>query len=496
MKKVILLLLMISTCVSFSQEILMEQDIQLKSIFKDKRESYPVLNEKNGKLILFLLDDKTITELRLNQKYIITNNFSIERPGKKYKILLGSSIVENQCYLLFTNENKNKILVKSINNAPNKDSEKLLAINFKDERFLEAIGFKNTTYILTVKRLSSLLKLHEVKGKEIVNSIEFDFSKFKFSEDTYPILSYILNQRTDPLRFTSDIYLVDNKNPNPLDITSELYKIYCYSDKIFISFDNYFDHTKLITIDLNDYTYSLKEYNHGKIECGDAYKKQSNSYLYDNNLYQIMVCRHELLLSVLDIEANSVLKEWRVNKTEDISFKNSDLVQKGSSISLLQNEEFELSTTKQFLRKITHSSPGVSIYKLPYVLEVTIGGYAEYSSNVGGIMMVSPGTSVSTPYGLISTPPVYHYNPTMYSYNRSKSSRSVYFKSLLDQSTFEHVDGEIQVNAFDRIEEYYDLVNDTSSVFTAETLFKVDDYYIYGYYHTTEKKYYLRKFED
>jgi hypothetical protein len=81
----------------------------------------------------------------------------------------------------------------------------------------------------------------------------------------------------------------------------------------------------------------------------------------------------------------------------------------------------------------------------------------------------------------------------MNSYRSYKNSRSVYFKSVLDSITFGHLTGELIPNAFDKISDFSEPIE---KHIVSETIFKLQDFYVFGYFNTDEKKYYLRKFTD
>jgi hypothetical protein len=64
---------------------------------------------------------------------------------------------------------------------------------------------------------------------------------------------------------------------------------------------------------------------------------------------------------------------------------------------------------------------------------------------------------------------------------------------LLNSTDFEHLSGEAKRNAFDKIK---DFTNSLGSNISSETVFRVEDYYVLGYYNTLDKKYLLLKFTD
>lgn len=343
--------------------------------------------------------------------------------------------------------------------------------------------------------MSSIVKIYEFNSNSISNTEQFDFSSYKFSNTSYSKLFDVLNESTSPFQLTLKIHKIDNSNPNPLDLTTKENKIYYYNDKIYFTLDNDIKNTKLITIDLLDYSSNVKYYKQVNIDCGDAIRVKSNSYLFEDNLFQIKGCKIEMCFQIKDFKKDSLRKEYRVRENEEITFRNTPLIQEGGTTIFTQDSERELEKTKQVLRKISASDIGITVNHSQENIELTLGGFKEVqrSSGGGGMMMTSPGTSISTPHGTISIPPTYHYNPTMYGYNTYTNTRSVYFKALLDNLNFNHIQGNVSENTYDKIRDFEDN-NDTDM--TSETIFKVDGYYIFGYYKKWENKYYLRKFAN
>lgn len=94
---------------------------------------------------------------------------------------------------------------------------------------------------------------------------------------------------------------------------------------------------------------------------------------------------------------------------------------------------------------------------------------------------------------MVATLPLYHYNPAMHAYVNFTNTRAVYFKTLLESLSFNHVEGNVVKNAFDAITDFKDAYD---SGLGSETIFKVNGYYVLGYYKRQERKYYLRKFEN
>jgi len=480
----------------FSQDILLEKDITLKSVFKDKRESLPIVNNDKQEILLFLLDNAEIKGLRFNMNYELTDDFTTEKPINKYKVLLGHSANNEEYHLFFTNKKKNEFFVKSISITNKKSIGKQIPLKFKDERFLETISYNNKFYLLSIFKRSSKIKIYVFEGNNIASTEVLDFSEYKFSNTGYSkLFDVLLSENNSPFQLNLKIHKIDNSNPNPLDLTTKENKMYYYNNKIYLALDNNLENTKLITISLKDYSSKVDFFNQMNIDYGDSYRIKSNSYLFLDNLYQVKGCKNELCFRIIDMESDSTIKEYRVKENEEISFRNTPLMQEGGTTIFTQGSEKELSKTKQVLRKISASDIGITARLSDNNVELTIGGFKEVqrSSDGGGMMMTSPGTTISTPHGTIRTAPTYHYNPTMYGYSTYTNTRAVYFKSLLDKTEFNHISGEVSNNAYDKIKDYEE---DNDEGMSSETIFKVGNYYVFGYYKKWDKKYYLVKFKE
>jgi len=81
--------------------------------------------------------------------------------------------------------------------------------------------------------------------------------------------------------------------------------------------------------------------------------------------------------------------------------------------------------------------------------------------------------------------------PTFYAYSGYTYTKSTRIDCLFDEN-MTHVQGEVAVNAFDHIKEFSDEILNEK----AETIFKFNGYFVYGYYESLYDKYFLRKFED
>ncbi len=501
-RKIIGFSLVILSINLFSQDIILEKEITLKSVFKDKRETLPIINNEKQDISLFLLDNSEIKGLKINTSHALTDSFTTEKPDKKYKELLGHSTNNEGNHLFFTNEKKKEFYVKTISISNKKGTGKPVPLKLKKEKFLETISYKNKFYLLSIIKKTSRIKIYVFEGNSLARTEQLDFSEYQFSNTGYTSLyGILLDESNTPVQLNLKIHKIDNSNPNPLDLTTKENKLYYNDNKIVITLDNNLENTKVITISLEDFSSKVEFYDQITIESKNSNRVKSNSYLFSDHLYQIKGSKEKLCFRILDIENGFIIKTYCVKENENIDFRNTPLIQEGGTVFFMQDSEKELTKTKQVLRKIAAGDIGITAMLSGNNVELTIGGYKEVTRSGGapgmmmnspGMMMSSPGIAVSIPNGTVTPSLTYHYNPTMYGYNTYTDTRAVYFKSLFDRAGFNHVSGEVSESVYDKIKNYEE---DNDEGMSSETIFKVDDYYVFGYYKKWDKKYYLVKFE-
>ena len=106
------LLLFICNC--FAQDVLLEQNIRLRSSLSDRRDVYPIVDNETGDMVLFLLDNDSINAQVYHKDYNFYKSYHCIRPKGKYKVLVGNTVTDNQYHLYFANKRKKEFLVKTI----------------------------------------------------------------------------------------------------------------------------------------------------------------------------------------------------------------------------------------------------------------------------------------------------------------------------------------------------------------------------------------------
>lgn len=475
----------------FSQELVFETNMTLKYGLSKKTDVLSVSQDE--RLALFFLYNTGIKSIMLDEDFQQVDEYEVPRPQVVHNRLLGHGWKSNDYYLYFSNNKKNQFFVQNINIKEKREKSQIVPLKLKKEKFLNALNYNGKFYILTVKKSSSILKIYEFEGFEIRNQKEFDFSDQMYFTDLYTILS----RKVDLTEILS-VTKIDAKNPTSLEIASQANKLYVSQTGFSLTIDNNPKNTKIIDINLNTYEYSYKKINQIDLRCDlNTPYTGSNSFLLDSILFQINACKSNLLFSLTNIYTKELITKYSVSADEEIKFKNGPIKQEGGTSIYTQGTDKELDKTKQILRKISNSKIGVSAYQSNSTLLLTIGGYKELdgasgfgmASNPG--MTLTPGTNFSTPYGNFSTPATYSFNPEMFSYGSYTTTRAVYFKSILSLSDFEHIKEASTETPYDKIKDFEESIKTTIK---NETLFRINESYIFGYFSKSENLYVLTKF--
>ncbi len=516
MKKTTLLFAFLFAMQMFSQSILNSKEIKLNhSFFKDNREILPIVDENKNQTAVFFMDSKKINAFLYDNNFKQIDSITTIRPESKYAEILGYTVNEDNYNIFFSKLSKKEILVKTFNFSTKKESEDVIYLNFDTDVYLQSISYKNKFYILSINKNSSIFNIYDFEGNKLLKANELDFSSYTFSnKNPNKVLYNIIEREKGTLDIKPKLNKINTDCSTALDIASEKSKIYVYDNKFYLTFDNDNVSTNVITIDLKDYKHEFNTYFQPQMENNDT-KTKSNSFLSNNLLFQLNTTKEEMCISIKNINDKSINKEYRFKKNEEVSFKNTPLIKEGSmyqfNFSSNNLKKKELDDTEQFLNKVGNGDVAITVYSLKNQYVLTIGGTKEtvkgsfgvgfgnmggfgagVGVGLGGSRPVAP--SLSTFGGFNnSSLYAYNYNPYIYNYNKYKGTRSIYFKTLLNQNDFTHEQSELNKNAFDKIADFED--KDDGNLMS-KTIFKFGSYFVYGVYLKEEAVYILRKFED
>lgn len=449
----------------------------IKGDFGEIKQAFNAQDNATGNFAIFLEDNNWVYAILYNRQFQEIGRVSAPDLSSKFKSVLGYQIDNKKFSLLMNTRNGRSYGVVQFDFETGKGVSKELDFKIRGESLIDAVSYQNEVYLLTIPNFSSQVNIYNFK--DMSTPI---LTKLKFGENDF------LDRRERSTRIydvveKSEISTVDIKVPNPLEITSKEFKLYQDGKKIILTADKFSEFTYVITIDLETFEKNVKRISKPEFE-GFKMGIHSNSFWHNGKLFQIAANLDYLKFQLVDIETQKIIKKYELTDEDELFFKNTPIILEGGDFQAYR----ELEKTKQFLRKIAEGDVGLSVYKENSEFQITMGatspkenGYLIVGGAIGGIA----GTLIVASINSISN-----------SYSAYGNTKSVRITGLFDEN-MDHLEGNIPANPFDNLKTVYsDKPQSQSEKFTiqAETVFKLGESYIRGFYNNKEEIYSLYKF--
>ncbi|MFC4633614.1 hypothetical protein ACFO3O_06825 [Dokdonia ponticola] len=484
MKSIFCCFLIFITSFVYSQKPILDfKNLDFKRSIRNV-ENYSLADSKTNNLAIILGQKEKISGYLYDSDFRKIGEASGDRLKRKYKETIGYIVTNETTYtLVYGTSSRKKFGYLSIDLKNGEITSNEIEFEFDNEKYLETILFENRMIMMSATKQNALTL------REFTSDFTFKtIATFQFdAEDKEQQLlerGFGFNL-FDYSNTTGGITKIDNRVPNTIERSSNENKLYHQGNKVYITFEDEESQTILNILDLSTLklTTNKLSYPKGKI---DEFKN-FNSFIHGENFFHIASSRDEMIFQVKNFD-NEILKEFYVAQEDSIEFKNSTIIQDGSAY---RNKKRNLSTTKQYLRKITSGDIGVSIHQENGRYQISLGSHTVIS-NGGGFVgaPIGPvgGTTVPIPNGNSIFVPAY--NPTFSSYGGYGFSKAVFINSLFD-SDFNHIKDEIfENNIFDRVKEYQDELKWD----TAEDVFIHNGKTYFSYWNTKEQQYSLLEF--
>lgn len=463
MKKIILFFILIQCNHLLSQTILATYPLELKKSNEYKQ----IVNAENSithDVFVFASDKETLTILKYNSALFLSNQYTLPRPDLSYKTITGYSFNEegNPTIYWSSQDLKNILAVQYDLNAKTTYLSNYYS-SYSNQDIVTSFQGNNTFYILSLKNLEQKMILYVYKdGKKEEKTL--DFNPFKFQNKSTEVLT--LNQILE----VCPIEKIETNQFNPLFKGTEKTKLYVLKNRLLLTLDHNYKETQAFDIDLNTFEIQEKKFPQ------PTTKKQtglSNSYYHENKMYQLTSNEDELLFEIKEYQSGESIKNIPVSKNDTIPFKNSPLW-----VQMSGQKPRELKNTAKFLQRMLFLNVGLTVYKTPKAILITLGGTNDGQSNYDlstGINASVSGNFTDIAYDLLN-----YSGPT-----------TVYFESVFDKK-LQHSKQEQEPLAIDFIsrfrEEHFEV--------SLSSIIRYKNYYIFGYYDTYAKQYTMRKFID
>lgn len=490
LKKPLFICFLLSSLISFSQQIVKEFDFKLEK----KRDFFQIVNESKKEVVLLLNDKEKVTSIRFDEKFGIKDSLSATRPERIYEEIIGYSQNENDYFVFWGSKDRKKINSQYFNFITKESKTNPINLELKKEKVIKELTIKNVFYLITIVKNTSILKLYisDNNGNLIEKTIDLSHLEFKNMYNNRADLYTVLTDESSEPCFQN----ISNDSPPSLALSAKRYKIYTYSpDEIIFTMDNTANATQILRINLQNLTSDLKSIVQPKIEKGQygSLQFKSNSFLIDDKILQLKTNSFVLFVTISDLNGTKI-KEYKVLHDQEIDFKNSDFVQESNGI---HNQKL-IENTEKFLRKI-HNFPSISCYKVNGLYCTILGSSVDktHASGGGGMGIsgigVGAGGMVPISYGSYTVENLISYK-----------DKIVFYTNCLFDSNFNHVKGEIKSSAFDKarafIEENTEIHESvtplTTSLYKDLILFKYNTNLYLGNYNKKNKKYQIFSFGE
>jgi hypothetical protein len=476
MKKFLCLLLFVQSLFLFSQQL--EKVLPLN--FKNTNDLFQVVEEDKKQVLLFFRDKNRVLTVKFNDKFEVLDSISSTRPPKNYDDIVGYSISDNRYYSYWSTSNNKEITTQCFDFTSKKVSLKTFNIDFEKEKPVKTITVNSIFYLITVVKSSSILNFYVFDDGNLTKKT-VDLSEHRFlSFDTKTCTLWSLLNSGTGFEGALSVQNISNDTPPSLTFSANKRKVYANGNELFFTFDNNKNFTQTITINLNDFSASTKGYNQPYLQSVNYVEDESNSFYVNGKLIQMKLNENRLAISVKDIAGNE-LKTYEILKDKEVTFKNSDIIQENGSI----NRTRILDKSNQLLRKIYYEYPSMSCYYFNDIVYLTIGSVSLEKNGNGamygamfGLAGVLIATAITSNYSLANL-------------NSYKNRKVVYINCLFDKD-FNHIDGEVNKLAFDKLRALSEDKDDLIS----QSVFKFNSKLYFGGYDKQEKSYKFFSFTD
>jgi len=483
------LLFFIATFFSIAQEKFLVQELDLKKSSFVIKSVLPIVDENTGNFALFFNESKILYAYLYDQNRNKVGQFYTDELPRKYGSVLGYGIEGNTNYVIYSsNGSRTKFLSTTFDFKGHDAVSEEVVLELGNEIFVQGINIKNDFCLITINKKDSNLIFYKFIDGALYNRKVVNLSgitmldKNNKSRSLYKLLAdsaFEIVNKNGLLGSASfknlSFEIIDHTVPSPMEIVSKKNKLYVTNNKLTFTLDENKDITQILTVDLTDFSHDYRVFDK-PLRNAPKLGKKTNSFLFQDHLLLIGLSHYGLEFQVIDFSSGKTVKKYSVLKDQKISFSNSPVVIEGS----IFNRYREMEETEKLIRKTNRTNIGISLYQTADGYEISIGGSKEVKQ---GMPMVSTSPTADS----FGSPLPYS---TSYNYYYFEGQKSIYLTGLFN-SRFEHLEGNLQPNGFDKI---YDFKSSRRKEPYTETVFQYDNHLIWGEYNSAKNAYVLRKF--
>ncbi len=441
------------------------------------------LTHETGNLAIFLQDRNRVYGTLYDRSENKIAEVDVSDLSNKFQSFIGHQI-DGKKICLFMKTTNGRSYGRLVYDFEKKTSfNQEFDFKLKREKYINATSRRDKMFLFSIPKHSSTINVY-VFGEDAKPKLHaLNFKDFEFNDEhKQPKNLYDLLKETKGFGYSSEINAgqVEENVPNPIETTSKQLKFYNKGEEVILSLDQNPQFTYLIHINLKSFEKKVDKIEKPQLE-NTSLKLNTNSFMDNGKLFQITSNSDAIKVQVIDLNnENKVLKTFSLKDDEDITFKNTPIIQEGG----MYDSYREMEKTSKFLRKMRNADVGVSFYEQNGRYELTLGS-AKKILRGGGMTMYGAGFAGGLVGGAIAV----SFNPMWGAYSGYITTKSVRITGLFDKN-WNHLIGDVPQNPFDKIKEFAD----NQDHITAETIFQKDGSFYWGAYNKKNDQYHIYKF--
>jgi hypothetical protein len=486
----------------FSQKTLLSYPFEFEKSFLQKSgyDAY-FLDDQGGESLSFILkDNKKVNYAMADKNFKVASQFSKQLGETIFShdqfMYLGGTVDKNVFHYIYKVTDKKFMssnttyMEETVDFGANSVGSKQIFEIPKEEQLLLSFSDHNRYFTITANKKASDLQFYEVSstGEATTKSVHFNVPPGK--KDKHELTEYL-----------AGIKLVREGEEPGLNIGTEKAKLFCHDDKLDIVVNVDANPTHIFTVDLHNFTTTEKFIDHSDLEDKEGKgKSYISSYLKDGRLFALILNKKDIRIAVYDQTSGALINKTVLTDDDALA----SLSQPPVSESRMGNKKktVDIDNFRKVINAFKTGTEGltVSMNKAgQYILQV--GTYDPIVMSSGGSGGSWQGGFEHNPTyipGSIGGAQPYQWNPNMYyrpgfSTYMSTSARyyrTLYFKMLLDPTTFKPARGKVSESTGDQIKDFMD---DTDKKAKAAKQFSMGGKEYYGYYDKDQVAYVIQE---
>lgn len=454
-----------------------------------KGNSFSYVDKSKNEIYIFIANAKEVKISHYDKKFNLINTLTTSITDDKPDNIVGFTTNDSSINLIWTSKNGKKFTFQNIDFTTKNTLLTSKNLDFNNETVLQTFSNNSNFYCLTVINNSSALRLYCFSNNNelTLKTINTEKIIFNNSSNQSATIYDLFAEEFGSFESSFELQNIDSTFPNSITICSKKRKAYFTDDELVLSFDNSPLSTQLLKINLKDFNFEGIKIAKPK----GITTTNTNSFLFENNLYQISVSPNDLSVDIKKLDGSTV-KELHANLNNEINFKSS-----GFNCEWVNPDtEKNIVNTNQFINTLSKYSVGITCYSYKDKNLVSFGGVSRRiqksnpdPENRGGFY---PGISGGAIGGLISETAYLLFSGSTRLYYNYISSRNTISVNSLFSKDFQLQAEKVNTYSSNSIGHYF---NGYSNL-RLPTFFSNDNKAYVGYYSDESKQYVIMEFKN